>query len=116
MGYPNEAERRRLERFPDRIAVEDLRDCFALSDRDRELVFAQRGPENRLGLALTICALRYQGFVPDDLTSLPEQALAFVAGQADAAPQELLAYGSRAQTRSDHVAVALRHLGWRRAS
>ena len=33
MGYPNEAERRRLERFPDRIAVEDLRACFALSDR-----------------------------------------------------------------------------------
>ncbi len=35
MGYPNAAERRRLERFPDRIPVEDLRACFALSDRDR---------------------------------------------------------------------------------
>lgn len=50
MGYPNEAERRRLERFPDRIAIEDLRSCLALSDADRELVFAQRGAANRVGL------------------------------------------------------------------
>jgi hypothetical protein len=39
MGYPNETERRRLECFPDRIAVEDLRACFAFSDRDRVLIF-----------------------------------------------------------------------------
>ncbi len=57
MGYPNDAERRRLERFPDRIAVEDLRACFALSDRDRTLVFDQRGAENRLGLAVSLCAV-----------------------------------------------------------
>jgi hypothetical protein len=37
VAYPSEAERRRLERFPDRIAVEDLRACFALSDDDRRL-------------------------------------------------------------------------------
>ena len=30
-------------RLPGRIAVEDLRDCFALCDRDLKLVFAQRG-------------------------------------------------------------------------
>jgi hypothetical protein len=33
--------------FPDRIAVEDPRACFALSDADRRLVFAQRSAENR---------------------------------------------------------------------
>ncbi len=37
LGHPNETERRRLERFPDRIAVEDLRACFALQDRDRDV-------------------------------------------------------------------------------
>ena len=115
MGYPNEAERRRLERFPDRIAVEDLRACFALSDRDRVLVFDQRGPENRLGLAVSLCALRFLGFVPDDIASIPDEALGFVARQVDAAAHELLAYGVRAQTRSDHLQLVLDHLGWRRA-
>ena len=114
MGYPNEAERRRLERFPDRIAVEDLRACFALSDRDRVLIFEQRGPENRLGLAVSLCALRFLGFVPDDIASIPDEALGFVAGQVDAAPHELLAYGTRAQTRSDHRQLVLTHLQWRR--
>jgi len=114
VGYPNEAERRRLERFPDRIAVEDLRSCFALSDADRELVFAQRGAANRLGLAVALCALRFLGFVPDDIASIPDEALVFVAGQVDAAPYELLAYGARAQIRSDHLQLALTHLGWRR--
>jgi TnpA family transposase len=114
VGYPNEAERRRLERFPDRIAVEDLRACFALSDHDRVLVFEQRGPENHLGLAVSLCALRFLGFVPDDIASIPDEALAFVAGQVDAAPHELLAYGTRAQTRSDHLQLVLTHLQWRR--
>jgi len=114
VGYPNAAERRRLERFPDRIPVEDLRACFALSDRDRLLVFDQRGPENRLGLAVSLSALRFLGFVPDEITSIPDEALVFVAGQVDAAAHELLAYGARAQTRSDHLGLVLTHLGWRR--
>jgi hypothetical protein len=116
MSYPNAAERRRLERFPDRIDVEDLRACFALSDRDRELIYDQRGVDNRLGLAVTVCAVRFLGFVPVELASIPEEALAFVAGQVDTVPHELLAYGTLAQTRSDHLALVLEHLRWRRAS
>lgn len=120
MRYPNEAERRRLERFPDRIPVEDLRSCFALSDADRALVFAQRGAANRLGLAVTLCAVRFLGFVPDDIASIPDEALAFVASQVDAAPHELLAYGTRPQTRSDRRAArpaprARRRFGARRS-
>jgi hypothetical protein len=114
VGYPNEAERRRLERFPDRIAVEDLRACFALADCARVLVFEQRGPANRLGLAVSLCALRFLGFVPEDIASIPDEALDFVAGQVAAAPHELLAYGTRAQTRSDHLQLVLTHLRWRR--
>jgi TnpA family transposase len=114
VGYLNQAERRRLERFPDRIAVEDLRACFALSDADRVLVFDQRGPQNRLGLAVSLCALRFLGFVPDDIASIADEALTFVADQVDAAPHELLAYGARAQTSSDHRQLVLAHLGWRR--
>jgi hypothetical protein len=42
-----------------------------LIDPDRALVFAQRGPANRLGLAVQLCALRFLGFVPEDLAGLP---------------------------------------------
>ena len=107
MGYPNAAERRRLERFPDRIAIEDLRACFALSDRDRVVIFEQRGPENRLGLAVSLCALRFLGFVPDDVASIPDEALAFVASQVDAAPHELLAYRAGADTQRSPAARAI---------
>lgn len=112
MAFPSENERRRLERFPDRIAVEDLRACFALSDSDRDLVFAQRGPQNRLGSAVQLCALRFLGFVPDDLLGLPSDALEFLAGQVDAAPHELLAYGARPRTRADHFARVRDHLSF----
>jgi hypothetical protein len=71
-----------------------MRDCFAFSGRDRVLIFEQRGPDNRLGLAVSLCALRFLGFVPDDIASIPDEALGFVAGQVDAAPHELLAYGN----------------------
>ncbi|MCA1677465.1 MAG: Tn3 family transposase [Actinobacteria bacterium] len=112
MAYPTEIERHRLERFPEQIAVEDLRACFALSDADRALIFAQRGAANRLGLAVQLCALRFLGFVPDDLAGLPGGALEFVAGQVDAAAHELLEYGARPRTRVDHLARVREHLGY----
>jgi hypothetical protein len=113
VAYPSDAERRRLESFPEQIAVEDLRACFALSDADLELVFAQRGAANRLGLAVQLCALRFLGFVPQDLAGLPSTALDFLAGQVDAAAHELLEYGARPRTRVDHLARVREHLGYR---
>jgi hypothetical protein len=92
--------------------VEDLRACFALSDADRALVFAQRGAANRLGLAVQLCALRFLGFVPQDLAGLPAAALDFLAGQVDAAAHELLEYGARPRTRVDHLARVREHLGY----
>lgn len=112
MAYPSDTERRRLERFPEQIAVEDLRACFALSDADRALVFAQRGAPNRLGLAVQLCALRFLGFVPQDLAGLPSGALEFLAGQVDAAAHELLEYGARPRSRVDHLARVREHLGY----
>jgi TnpA family transposase len=63
-----------------------------------------------------LCAVRFLGFVPDEIASIPNEALAFVAGQVDAAPYELLAYGDRAQTRSDHLQLVLTYLDWRRVN
>ena len=115
MGWPSRPERERLERFPLEIALQDLRDSFTLKARDRELVFSQHGPA-RLGVAVALCAQRFMGFVPDDLASIPEHALLWVCNQLEAEPTELLAYGARAQTRSEDLAAVRAHLGFRSAS
>ena len=64
MGYPSKREAGRLERWPQHMELEDLRESFALGDRDRGLVFGQRGAENRLGLAVQLCALRFSASCP----------------------------------------------------
>ena len=48
---------------------------------DRDLVAIRRGAANRLGLALQLCALRYLGFVPRNLSAAPRSAACFVADQ-----------------------------------
>ena len=41
---------------------------------------------NRLGLALQLCALRYLGFVPRNLSAAPRSAACFVADQLEVSP------------------------------
>jgi hypothetical protein len=94
------------------IALEDLRGSFTLKAGDRDLVFSQHGPA-RLGVAVALGALRFMGFVPDDLASIPEHALLWVCDQLEAEPTELLAYGARAQTRSDDLGAIRAHLAFR---
>jgi len=113
MSYPSRSETARLERWPQRIELEDLRECFALCDRDREAVFGPRGAENRLGLAVQLCALRFLGFVPEEITGVPEPALRFLCEQTETEPHELLPYGERSQTRSAHLALVREHLDFR---
>jgi hypothetical protein len=54
--------------------------------------------------------------VPDELASIPEHALLWGCDQLEAEPTELLAYGSRAQTRSDDLAAIRAQLGFGIAS
>src|SRR5262247_855780 len=51
---------------------------------------------------------------PDDLTSAPPAAVAFLAQQLTVEPDVLTAYGARAQTRQDHLLAAQVHLGYRK--
>ena len=110
-----EAERAQRDRFPEVIAYEDLVIFFTLSDRDHESIPRSSAPHNRLGYALQLCALRFMGFVPDDLSSAPPEAVAFVAQQLRVKPDVLVDYGTRAQTRQDHLQAVQAHLGYQRA-
>jgi hypothetical protein len=95
IGFLTAAERERLDRFPHEIGYEDLINFFTLSDRDKqEIVGSQRNAQNQLGFALQLCALRYLGFAPDDLSTVPGSAVVFVAGQLGLHPEAALVHKS----------------------
>jgi TnpA family transposase len=109
-----EAERSRRNCFPEAIASADLVTFFTLSERDMASLPQSSAAHNRLGYALQLCSLRFMGFVPDDLTSAPPEAVAYVAQQLAVDPAGLPAYGARAQTRQDHLQAVQAHLGYRK--
>ncbi|MCE7938523.1 MAG: DUF4158 domain-containing protein [Chloroflexi bacterium CFX6] len=109
-------ERERLDRYPADVRPEDLSAYFLLSPGDLVRVYTQRGDHNRLGFALQLCALRYLGFAPDDLTTAPDPVVRFLAGQIGVAPDALKLYGLRAQTRRAHFQEVQAYLGFRRAT
>ena len=111
-----EQERKRLDAFPAEIAESDLIRYFTLSGSDLEFVRRQRGDYNRLGFAFQLCALRYLGFAPDDLTTAPATAITFLADQLEVSPAVLHSYGARSQTRTDHLQQIQLYLGFRDAT
>jgi len=60
-----------------------------------------------------LCALRWLGFVPDDLTALPQPALLALCDQLEANTAALDGYGARGQTRTDQLAAARAHAAFR---
>ena len=109
-----DAERERFLRFPAQIQRADLNTFFTLSASDRKLLPRTATAPNRIGFALQVCALRYLGFCPEDLGTIPAAALQYVAEQVDAEPGGLADYGERRHTRIDHALQAQAHLRLRR--
>lgn len=86
--FLTEHERERQRRFPEAIPPRDISDYFTLSETDRCRVNQQRGAHNRLGFALQLCALRYLGFAPDELTTAPAAVVTYVAEQLGRTSQQ----------------------------
>jgi hypothetical protein len=116
LGFLTDAERARLNRFPEHIPEDDLRAFFLLSEADHHASNRQREAHTRLGFALHLCALRYLGFVPHDLDTAPQAAVAYIAQQLAVQPGALAAYGLRVPTRTVHLQQGQQHLGFRRAA
>src|SRR6266567_944916 len=114
--FLTEAERERLTRFPAEVPPEDLVSAFTLSPKDITRVLLHRGQPNYLGFALQICALRYLGFAPDDLSTAPSSVVKYVARQLGVSSEALKQYGTRPQTRTDHLQEILSYLDFREAS
>lgn len=79
------------------------------ADDDLEHIRERRRPENRLGFALQLYALRYTGraLTPGELTS--QEILSFIGAQLGILAYALLTYAARRQTHQQHM-EALRNI------
>jgi hypothetical protein len=112
----SEDQLQRLRSFPD-IGQDELIRYFTLTPADVAFVDPGRGrgPGDRLGLAVQLATLPWLGFVPDDVTAAPPVAVARVAKRLGVDPGELVGYGRREQTRSDHLGLVADYLTWKPA-
>jgi hypothetical protein len=113
----SEEQLEQLPSFPE-ITRDELIKFFTLTPADLAFVDPGRGrgPADRLGLAVQLASLAWLGFVPDDVASAPAAAVARVAEQLRLDPRVLQGYGKRAHTRTDHLALAAKYLGWKSAA
>jgi TnpA family transposase len=116
IGFLSDAERERLDGFPAQIVPGDLDTYFILSRADRRQIPRTTSASNRLGFALQLAMLRFLGFCPDDLSTVPQTVVAFVAKQLNVDPGEIARYGRRGQTRTEHLRQIRRYLGFRKAT
>lgn len=75
---------------------------YILADDDMEHINERRRPENRVGFALQLCALRYPGRLLSSDEIIPEKVLRFIAAQLGLTGDDVLPYAARRQTRQQH--------------
>lgn len=73
----------------------------------------QRGAPNQLGIALQLGALRWLGFIPEDLTAAPPDAAAALSLALDVAARVIFDYAVRAPTRVEHRLLVRAHADFR---
>jgi hypothetical protein len=81
--FLSDAEIERLGGWPEAIDPPDLARYFDLDAVDLEFVRRQHSSAAQLGVGLQLCALRWLGFVPEDLTTAPPDAITVLAGALD---------------------------------
>jgi len=84
---------------------------YLLSGDDIDLIRTRRRAENLLGVAVHICLLRYPGFGWSDGIMPPAALIAWLAEQLQVEACTLDDYAIRRNTRHEHHALAMRHLG-----
>lgn len=116
MVFLADSERERLSSFPTDVPPDDMSGFFILTELDKQQIPVTSSSSNRLGFALQLCALRYLGFCPDNVTHAPVSVVNYVASQLGVSPDDLAVYGERSQTRTDHLQAIQAYLGFRKAS
>ena len=106
-GFLSEKQRQQLEKIPEYIDEENLIQYFTLSSDDLSIIPVRSPPYSRLGFSLSLCALRFIGFIPEVLDTTPKEVVLFLIKQLELnlASTDLIQYGSRAQTKTGHASI-----------
>ena len=102
------------ERLPEGIDLDTLRKYFTLTTEDLEEVEQCRGAINKLGFAVQLCTLRWQGYFLRDTRGVPEIALEIVASQLGLLAIPIDDYPQNEKTRWEHLERIREHLGFSR--
>ncbi|WP_117196761.1 MULTISPECIES: Tn3 family transposase [Pseudomonas syringae group] len=86
---------------------------YTLGDDDLAHIQERRRPENRLGYALQLCALRYPGRTLAPSEVIPYEILSFIGAQLGVSANALLTYAARRQTRHEHMAALRENYGYK---
>ncbi|GAA2296232.1 DUF4158 domain-containing protein [Streptomyces violaceusniger] len=103
-----------LRSFPT-IGKDELIRYFTLTAADTAFLAKFRRAQNVLGAAVQLATLPWLGFVPDDVPSAPPAAVGRLARQLGLVMGDLVGYGEREQTRTDHLREIAEYLGWKPA-
>ena len=111
--FLSDAEIERLEGWPEAIERREVVRFFMPAGDDLVFVREQRGAANQLAVALQLGALRWLGFVPEELAAVPPEAIAALAESLDVPARAIFDYAVRAQTRGGHRLLVRVYAGFR---
>lgn len=100
------------ECLPDGIDADTLRKYFTLTGPDLEEVGQCRGVVNKVGFAIQLCTLRWQGYFLPDARNLPSAVIETIASQTGVLPLPIDSYPQNEKTRFEHLERIRRHLGF----
>ena len=99
--------------IPDDLTSSEMARYYTLSAED--IVFARqhRGADNRLGVALQLCCLRFPGRMLMQMAAISEQVVIYVAKQLNLSATAFAGYGKRRGTLYDHLQDIIKQYGYR---
>ena len=115
-GFLSEAQHLQLQRFPENIHENELIQYFLLSQEDIRQIPVKSPTYSRLGFSILLCTLRFLGFIPKNFVSIDSAVVVFIGQQLNIkeATARFNQYGKRQQTRSDHLQIIEKYLGFKR--
>jgi hypothetical protein len=117
VGFLNTNQQTQLSSFPAAINHNDLITFFTLTVQDNQVLPSRSSATNRLGFAIQLCSLRFMGFFIKEMTEVPMIIIEFLKEQLTLNEiPDLIDYGMRAQTRTDHIKSIEKYMGFRSAN
>jgi hypothetical protein len=98
------------QRLPETLDAESLRKYFTLTEMDLQELAVCRGVVNKLGFAVQLCTLRWQGYFLGDTRGLHAPVLETIARQLGLLSMSIDDYPQNEKTRWEHLERIRQHL------